>query len=102
MAEKAKQGKAKLEGDSGSSAIDTSGTTDTTTSSSKDKMPSQRPRTLSNEDMDKMAPEQLFRTSLNEHGEVIQEDEPAVAEGRKPGSKDEGDDLDLYDAMTAE
>lgn len=91
MAEKAKQGKEKVVGGD-SSAVDTSDTT------SKGKM--QRPRTLSNEDVDKMAPEQMFRTSLNEHGEMIQ-DEEAPAETTKTGKKNE-DDLDLYDAMTAE
>lgn len=93
MAEKAKEGKAKLEGQSGS-AIDDTGTTE------KGKMPAQRPRTLSNEDVDKMAPEQAFRTTLNEHGEMIQ-DEDVPSTGSK-GEKDENDDLDLYDAMTAE
>lgn len=94
MAEKAKEGKAKMEGESGS-AIDDTGTTN------KDEMPAQRPRTLSNEDVDRMSPEQTFRTTLNEHGEMVQ-DEDAPSMGSKGATKDKNDDLDLYDAMTAE
>ena len=82
----------------GGSAIDTS-------SDVKDKKPAPRPRTLSNEDVDKMAPEQMFRTTLNEHGEMVLEDEPTSTgkkTGRKGGKEEEDDDLDLYDAMTAD
>ncbi|KAK2754880.1 hypothetical protein FQN54_006773 [Arachnomyces sp. PD_36] len=91
MAEKAKQGKTKVAEQTGMEPPD----------SSKDKMPSQRPRTLSNEDVDKMAPEQLFRTTLDEHGDMVQDESIAKQPG-KAGAKDEDDDLDLYDAMTAE
>lgn len=100
MAEKAKQGKAKVEQSTGmegqpESAIDDTGTMN------KDKMPEQRPRTLSNEDVNKMSPEQAFRTTLNEHGEMIQ-DEDVPSMGSKGLMKDDKDDLDLYDAMTSE